>query len=399
MDSKPGPTHTSRSIGETVESIPATAAPEKDHHAGYTSTTLSTLRYTVLNTYRRLFTIVLISNITALVVTLVRQRHMTDTINACAANLLACGLARQPLVVNALYFIFGLVPRSAPLRLRHLACKIFHIGGVHSGCGVASLIWYLGFVALYSYSYHIERSSNKSPGALSTAILAISWVVLLVFLFVIAVTYPGFRTRQHNVFELTHRFGGWAILALFWALLLIFATITDRFDSRDTKFSCVISRAGDWTTRIIENPPTKIWVRGVPITGFVYAMRVFSRIILVTTGSGIGPCLSFIEDEQRPSMRVVWQTRDPLATYGQRTLDLVQRLDHSPVILETKKGSGRIDMLPLVESLYMEFAAEAQTSIKAATLTEQKFLLAFCVCHTLGLDLVSGENLGKADVV
>lgn len=98
-------------------------------------------------------------------------------------------------------------------------------------------------------------------------------------------------------------------------------------------------------------------------------MRVFSRIILVTTGSGIGPCLSFIEDEQRPSMRVAWQTRDPLATYGQRTLNLVQRLDPNPMIIETKKSSGRIDMLPLVESLYEEFAAEAVCIVSNPVLT------------------------------
>lgn len=180
MDPKPGPSHTLKSIGETVENIPVTEAVEKDQDTRHTtlSKTLSTLRYTVLNTYRRLFTIVVISNITTLVVILIRKRHVPDIINACAANLLACGLARQPLVVNTLYYIFGLVPRSAPLRLRHLACKIFHIGGVHSGCGVASLLWYLGFVGLYSYSYHGERSSNKSPGALSTAVLVISWVIL-----------------------------------------------------------------------------------------------------------------------------------------------------------------------------------------------------------------------------
>lgn len=224
MDSRPGPTHTFKSIGETVESAPATAAFEEDQHTRHTSKILSKLRYTVFNTYRRLFTIVLISNITTLVVILVRKRHVPDTINACAVNLLACGLARQPLVVNALYFIFGLVPRSAPLRLRHLACKIFHIGGVHSGCGIASLLWYLGFVALYSYSYHTERSSNKSSGALSTAILVMSWVILWVFVFVTVVTYPALRTRHHNVFELTHRFGGWAILALFWALLLMYGS-------------------------------------------------------------------------------------------------------------------------------------------------------------------------------
>jgi hypothetical protein len=99
-------------------------------------------------------------------------------------------------------------------------------------------------------------------------------------------------------------------------------------------------------------------------------MRVFRRVIVVTTGSGIGPCLSFLGDEHRPALRVVWQTRAPLNTYGQGVLDLVRRMDSDPIIMDTDK-SGRVDMLPLVQRLVREFDAEAVCVISNPVLTRR----------------------------
>lgn len=94
------------------------------------------------------------------------------------------------------------------------------------------------------------------------------------------------------------------------------------------------------------------------IPGFGYAMRMFRRLIVVTTGLGIGPCLSFIGDDNRPLMWVVWQTRAPVKTYGSRTMALVRRMDEDPVILDTTSLGGRVDMLPVILKLYKEFEAE-----------------------------------------
>ncbi|KAJ4418786.1 hypothetical protein N0V82_005351 [Gnomoniopsis sp. IMI 355080] len=406
---------------------------------------LATLRYTILNTYRRLFSLVLLGNIAALIL-IVRRRVLIDCINASAFNLLACGLARQSLVVNALFRLFCLVPRGAPLRLRHLVCKIFHIGGVHSGCGIAACLWYMGFFSLYCVQY------DAAP--MSTAVLVLATFVLVAFLVIPSVAHPALRRRFHDLFERTHRFGSWIMLGLFWALLLIFAyspmsgvdspgaflvslpgfwclllstaatvqpwallrrvdvlpeqlsthairlhfqhtsivygqgislslyplrdwhsfaTITDRFDRGTTdtnNFSCLVSKAGDWTAGVIAHPPKKLWVRGVPVFGFGYVMRVFKRIIVVTTGSGIGPCLSFVDDDDRPAMRVVWQTRTPLKTYGQRTIDLVHRLDANPVVLDTL-SQGRVDMLPIVRELWRSFEAEAVCVISNPAVTKR----------------------------
>ncbi|KAK0735093.1 hypothetical protein B0T26DRAFT_737545 [Lasiosphaeria miniovina] len=387
---------------------------QKDEVDEHPRKRLGFVRYTALNVYRRLFSLAFIGNAVAFVVLVLKGGTAPmDLVNAAAINIAVCGLCRQPLVVNALFITFGSVPRSAPLRLRCLACKIFHLGGVHSGTGVAACLWYAAFTGVYTTQYR--------PAPVATAVLVLVWLVLALLLAIAAVAYPAFRVKYHDCFELTHRFANWIILAVFWALLLLmaaeqpsmgpflvnlpafwvlivltlatihpwlllrrvpvvpealsphagmsvatrpladwhsFATFPDRFDTPGTRFSCLVSKAGDWTRGAINTQPTHLWVRGMPAYGFGYRMRLFSRLVVVTTGSGISPCLAFLGDENRPQVRVVWQTKSPLKTYGQRTLDLVGRLDAEPMIFDTSH-TGRVDMLPVVFRLYKEFGAEA----------------------------------------
>ncbi|KAL1839228.1 hypothetical protein VTJ49DRAFT_1706 [Mycothermus thermophilus] len=402
---------------------------------------LGFVRYMALNVYRRLFSIAFIANVVAFCVILANGPQPMDLVNAAAVNLAVCGLCRQPLVINGLYLLFGSVPRSAPMRLRRLACKIFHFGGMHSGAGVASVVWYVGFAVL-----HTSRYKLGSPAA-ATAALALVWVVLVLLLAIVAVAHPSFRARHHDVFELTHRFANWMVLAFLWALIFLlgsqerslgaflvrlpafwililltlatlhpwlllrrvpvsaeplsahavrlhfshatirfgqgisiarhpladwhaFASFPDRHDSPETNFSVLVSRAGDWTGGIIAAPPTKVWTRGLPTYGFGYVMRMFERIVVVTTGSGIGPCLSFLADRHRPAIRVVWQTKSPLRTYGPRTLALVRRMDEKAVIIDTSV-QGRVDMLPAVLALYKESRAEAVCVISNPVMTKR----------------------------
>ncbi|KAK5104492.1 hypothetical protein LTS08_002382 [Lithohypha guttulata] len=405
----------------------------------------SWLRWTALNTYRRLFSIVFTANLIAFIVVWVQHRKLLNFIDAAAANLLVCGLARQPLVVNAFYTVACLIPKSAPLRLRTLAAKVFHFGGVHSGCGVASAVWYITFVGVLTYQYVHGILPHT---AANMAVLVLAYLVMCLLCGIIVAAYPSLRSRYHDAFERVHRFSGWAVVLMFWPLLLTFssaqqnsmgqflirqptfwilliltlaiiqpwtklrrvkvtpeklsshairlhfdfanpklgqgisisqhplrdwhsfASFTDKYDTPDSKFSLVVSKAGDFTGDIIANPPQHVWKRSVPLYGFGKVMTLYSRMILVTTGSGIGPCLSFLFDlDAAPTMRVLWQTRTPEQTYGQRVIDLVHKMDPDPVILDTTKG-GRIDMLPLVIKMYHEFEAEAVCVISNPKMTK-----------------------------
>jgi hypothetical protein len=466
----------------------------------------SYLRYAVFTTYRRLFTVVFFANLAVFLYVMISDRRLLALVDATAVNLVACGLARHPMVVNAIYRVACSLPRSSPLFLRRMAAKAAHYGGVHSGCGTASLVWYIGFVAVVSELYWTHSPiSTATNFTFSAAPVTVSYVILFLLLVMVVVAYPTFRRRVHDYFELTHRFTSWIILALFVVLVMLFAHEVSRAEQtslghflitlpafwlliaaivavahpwlllrkipvqadplsshavrlhfshtpiefakgiqvtkhplRDwhsfagfpdpspsgennsgennsgennsgennsgennsgehntgykkghnrnqssfstgykkghkrnqSSFSIVVSKAGDWTADTIDRPPTKLWKRGSLMRGVGYGLRLFNRIIIVTTGSGIGPCLGFLGDENRPLIKVIWQTRSPLTTYGQDVLDLVHQMGPDPIIMDTTRD-GRVDMLPVVRQQFKEFDAEAVFVISNPAMTKK----------------------------
>lgn len=92
-------------------------------------------------------------------------------------------------------------------------------------------------------------------------------------------------------------------------------------------FSLVVSRAGDWTSKNILNPPREMWVRGIPTIGFIHVAPLFRRLVLVATGSGIGPCMQCIL-EQRVPIRLLWTSPNVRQTFGNELVDTI--LEKSP---------------------------------------------------------------------
>lgn len=408
------------------------------------SPTYAIIRHAFYTVYRRLFSVVFVANSIALFAIVHRSHLQHDCVNATAANLLASALARNPLVINFLYICLCSLPRSAPFCLRRSAANTYHYGGVHSGCGIAAVLWYLAFVGTATWSFTSQGNTTVSVWTLGLA-----YSILVLLLGIIMAAYPKIRARLHDYFEFMHRFASWIIIALFWPLLISsihdaqarrgislgqslvslpafwmllattimiihpwlylckvpvvpewisphvirlhfgytlvdfsqtislsnhpfgdwhsFATFPD---PGRCGFSCLVSRAGDWTSDLIERQPTHMWKRSLPVYNFLYAVGMFRKAIIVATGSGVGPCLSFLGDEHLPPCRLVWQTRNPVKTYGQNVLDLVKKLDAEALVIDTDK-SGRQDMLPLVWDLLHEYEAEVVFVVSNPTVTKK----------------------------
>ena len=96
-------------------------------------------------------------------------------------------------------------------------------------------------------------------------------------------------------------------------------------------FSIIVSRAGDWTSHVIENPPTKLWVRGIPTHGFLRIIPLFRRVILVATGSGIGPCADALFEERVPA-RLLWASPNVRETFGDDFVNQILRFAPDAVI-------------------------------------------------------------------
>ncbi|KAI2642300.1 hypothetical protein GGS21DRAFT_537416 [Xylaria nigripes] len=151
-----------------------------------------------------------------------------------------------------------------------------------------------------------------------------------------------------------------------------FATIpdVDPESGEINGFSVVVSNAGDWTKKQIRKPnERKLWIRGAPLHGLLYTSRLFQRIVVVATGSGIGPCLSLLFADVTPR-RVLWSTRDPEKTYGPRVVDAVLRADPKAIIWNTNE-KGYPDIVAETYQLVDELKAEAVFIISNPKVTEK----------------------------
>ncbi|KAF3937605.1 hypothetical protein ABW19_dt0203315 [Dactylella cylindrospora] len=133
--------------------------------------------------------------------------------------------------------------------------------------------------------------------------------------------------------------------------------------------SLLVSNAGDWTKKQINQGPHKLWIRGIPRTGVLRIAPIFKCAIMIATGSGIGPQLSFLLGcGNTLEYRLIWSTRSPEKTYGKAVMDLVNQVDPKAVIIDTNK-TGRPDLVQIAYELYIKMKAEAVFVISNQTIT------------------------------
>ncbi len=122
-------------------------------------------------------------------------------------------------------------------------------------------------------------------------------------------------------------------------------------------YRMVISRAGDWTADFIDDPPRHVWVRGLPTVGVANVRRLFTKVLFVVTGSGIGPTLGHLLAEG-DSSRLVWITRDPELTYGAELVGEVREAQPDAIVWNSDL-LGKPDVFDLAYRAYVSSGAEA----------------------------------------
>lgn len=98
------------------------------------------------------------------------------------------------------------------------------------------------------------------------------------------------------------------------------------------------------------------------------------QIVVVTTGSGIGPVLAVIQDVEACgcAVRVLWSAPTPVDTFGKGVLEAVEAVDANAVIIDTRMpGRRRPDMVQIAYDLYKKSNAEAVFCISNPKLTRK----------------------------
>lgn len=195
-------------------------------------------------------------------------------------NILFAILPRQHWMVNLLSNVATRAPTSWPLRLRWRLAQYYHVGGLHVGGAIAGTLWYV--------VYQIELAPAWFDGILGydDVSMAIAVTVCLVLLSICALAAPGFRTRHHDVFEASHRFGTWTVLALSWANTLILAHLQAPARSFD---AALLASPLFWM--LIVSTAMAVWpwllLRKVPIT----TERPSAHTIIVRLDHGFVPAV------------------------------------------------------------------------------------------------------------
>ncbi|KAJ4983734.1 Linear gramicidin synthase subunit C [Stagonosporopsis vannaccii] len=399
------------------------------------------VRHRAFILYRRFFSIVIFANLAIAAFIIFRKigqgkSVLGDLATATASNLCMAVLMRSEPVVNLLFTIFCSVPTSFPLTIRRHCARIFHIGGIHSGCAIAATVFFSIFAIMATIEFHAAAPLQR----VSTAVLVLSYLIMALLVAIGSMSHPTIRTKYHNVWEMSHRFGGWTALILLWVHTILatrdlnpsiapsvayvdsapiwllsiataaiifpwlhlrkvpvrsevlsnhavrlwfdyntpvvgtavrlaerplvdwhgFATITNPKTAKNPNasgFSLIVSRAGDFTGRTIERAPTHIWVRGIPTCGVLRIATLFKSVVLVATGSGIGPCLAVILAKKVPA-RILWTAPNPEQTFGKEIVDSVLDTDPHAVIHNTRT-MGKPNMSLMAYQLWKESGAEA----------------------------------------
>ncbi|AKU18899.1 hypothetical protein VV02_13000 [Luteipulveratus mongoliensis] len=357
-------------------------------------------------------------------------------------NLVLGTLVRQQHVVNLLSAVATRAPVTWPLSVRWALGKVHHLGGVHIGAAIGGSVWYLFFAV------GVARAGIRDEGTVTGANVLLSLVIGVLLVSLCALAMPPVRRRAHDVFEVSHRIGGWSLLVAVWinavvfvahqrpdepvirvlltsptTLLVLLSTAlavepwlrlrrvavtverpsdhaavvrlahgspppigSTRAISRsavlgwhsfanvpaapgEDGYRMLVSRAGDWTSELIDEPPTHVWVRGTPVVGVANARKLFRRVVFVATGSGIGPLLGHVLADQGNG-HLIWVTRNPVRTYGADLVNEILGARPDADVWDTSQR-GKPDLFELALQAVRDTGAEAVICVANQQVTWQ----------------------------
>ncbi|KDN34441.1 hypothetical protein RSAG8_12473, partial [Rhizoctonia solani AG-8 WAC10335] len=124
------------------------------------------------------------------------------TAQASLVNLTITVLVRNELLLTGLYWAFSKVP----FRRFYVHRMLHSIGGLHVSCAFGTFIW------IIFYTVEVGRSASlDSP--LDTGLLITAAILPAGITIIILFALRPLRERFHNIWEYTHRYVGWIVVA------------------------------------------------------------------------------------------------------------------------------------------------------------------------------------------
>ncbi|EPS71266.1 hypothetical protein M569_03492, partial [Genlisea aurea] len=115
---------------------------------------------------------------------------------------------------------------------------------------------------------------------------------------------------------------------------------------------------GDFTRSLVTDPPTHLWVRTVRFAGLPYLTHMYNRVLLVATGSGICPFLSFMLQPSRAEICMLWVTKNVEQNFGKQIKEWMSGHPEDKVIVHDSAVLGRANVSKLSIEAAKKFRAE-----------------------------------------
>lgn len=238
-----------------------------------------------LSHYRRLLFLVTLVNLALLGYGLVNGQWRSSSgvnlgalSNLVIANMALAILVRQQYVINLLFWLATRAPTSWPLAIRWQLGKVYHFGGLHMGGALAGTAWFVLLVG--AITYHLL---NGLPGV-SVATAVVTYLLLVILLLMVVTALPTIRSKFHDHFELSHRFGGWSALLLFWVQTLLF--INDQRGAH-TLSETLLAAPAVWLLLLVTVSIALPWLRLRKVS--VQIERPSSHVALARFRYGVTP--------------------------------------------------------------------------------------------------------------
>jgi NAD(P)H-flavin reductase len=86
------------------------------------------------------------------------------------------------------------------------------MGGIHSGAAIAATIWF----TIFTIGGTMEMSKPPKIRCITVPSLILTYIILLIFIVLVSTSHPSIRNRYRTAWQLTHRYGLFIALVLFW---------------------------------------------------------------------------------------------------------------------------------------------------------------------------------------
>ncbi|KAG9248398.1 hypothetical protein BJ878DRAFT_531977 [Calycina marina] len=285
---------------------------------------------------------------------------LVDLSTAGPFNMLLAILIRQEYIFNTLFTLCLLVPHSTPLRIRLSLAKVYGYGAIYSGAAFCSVLYFTLLSAILAFprkprplaqfvrnphQFGGWLSGPASPGAalrklpsfwlllMATAHMALPWMSLRKVSIRVERLGVGAHAIRLNLRERVRECVAYRI---------VYSSLKERH-----AFTCVSEP--DVSPRH-------------PTVGVLCLSHLFRHIIVVTTGSGIGPgTLPYLfarKSTSSTSFRLLWSAPSSQHNFGGVVYDQVMQLDNGAIIIDTKEV-GRNDLVTLACWMAKDESAEA----------------------------------------